>query len=146
MSGTVTVACKLPHGLELRLFNMIDQTEAAPSGTFRKVKRAEPIPGSVIIKGYLDRYDWRKTPAPPAIGGSFALTRGVDADFFAKWLAQNKDLAAVENGLIYAHEEEASVGDFVKEHAGITNGLEPMDPSNLPREFRGQIKTYSKDA
>ena len=95
MSDTVTVACKLPHGLILRLHEMIEQNEPTAGGSFRKVKRAQVIGEPIVLKGYGRRFDRRTEQAVSAQTSSYALTYGVDADFFKKWLAQNHDLDAV---------------------------------------------------
>ncbi|MDG4906026.1 hypothetical protein P9228_06130 [Mesorhizobium sp. WSM4898] len=142
MSTTVTVACKLPHGLVLRLHEMVEQNEPTAGGSFRKVKRAQVIGQPVVLKGYLRRFDRRKEPAPMAQDSSYALTHGVDADFFKKWLEQNKDLDAVRNNLVWAHTETDMVEGFIKEHEAQKSGLEPIDPNNLPRG----IQPYKADA
>lgn len=142
MSDTVTVACKLPHGLILRLHEMVDMNEPTAGGSFRKVKRAQVIGEPVMLKGYSRRFDRRLEPAPVAHGSSYALTYNVDADFFKKWLDQNKDLDAVKNNLIWAHGEADMVEGFVKEHETQKSGFEPIDPNNLPRG----IQTYKQEA
>lgn len=141
MSDTLTVACKLPHGLVLRLHEMVEINEPTAGGSFRKVKRAQVIGEPVTIRGYLRRFDRATEQAPLASGSSFALTQGVDADFFKKWLDQNKDLDAVRNGLIYAHGDADFVEGFIKEHAAVKSGLEPVDPNNLPKG----IKAFTKE-
>lgn len=142
MSDTVTVACKLPHGLVLRLHEMVDQNEPTAGGGFRKVKRAQVIGQPVVLKGYLRRFDRRKEPGPMAQESSYALTPGVDAEFFKKWLAQNQDLDAVKNNLVWAHTETDMVEGFIKEHEAQKSGLEPIDPNNLPRG----IQTFKQEA
>lgn len=141
MSDTVTVACKLPHGLVLRLYTMIEVSEPTAGGSFRKAKRAQVIGEQVVVKGYITRFDRRKDPAPAAQGSSYALTHGVNADFFNKWLEQNADLDAVKNNLIWAHSVDMVEG-FVKEHEKQKSGLEPIDPENLPRG----IQAFKKEA
>ena len=142
MSDTVTVACKLPHGLVLRLHEMIEQNEPTAGGSFRKVKRAQVIGEPVVLKGYGRRFDRRTEQAPSAQTSSYALTYGVDADFFKKWLAQNQDLDAVKNNLVWAHAERDMVEGFIKEHEAQKSGFEPIDPNNLPRG----IQQYRQDA
>lgn len=142
MSATVTVACKLPHGLILRLHEMVEMNEPTAGGSFRKVKRAQVIGEPVVVKGYSRRFDHRTEQAPAALPSSYALTYGVDADFFKKWLDQNKDLDAVKHNLIWAHAETDMVEGFIKEHAAQKSGFEPIDPNNLPRG----IQAYKADA
>jgi hypothetical protein len=141
MSATVTVACKLPHGLVLRLHKMVEMNEPTAGGGFRKVNRAQVVGDPVTVKGYSRRFDHRIEQAPAALPSSFALTYGVDAEFFKEWLKQNKDLDAVKNNLIWAHEQTDMVEGFVKEHEKQRSGFEPVDPNNLPRG----IQAYKKE-
>jgi hypothetical protein len=141
MPDTVTVACKLPHGLVLRLHEMEDVNEPTAGGGFRKSKRAKVV-AEKVVKGYSRRFDRRLEPAPAAQSSSFALTPGVDAEFFKKWLAQNHDLDAVKNNLIWAHSETDMVEGFIKEHEAQKSGFEPIDPNNLPRG----IQAFKQDA
>ena len=142
MSDTVTVACKLPHGLVLRLHEMVEMNEPTAGGGFRKVKRAQAIGEPVVLKGYVRRFDRRLEPAPVAQTSSFALTHGVDADFFKKWLAQNHDLDAVKNNLIWAHSAADMIEGFIIEYEAQKSGIEPIDPQNLPRG----IQAFKQDA
>lgn len=138
MPGTVTVACKLPHGLILRLFEMVDHDEAQPGGGYKTIKRARPRGEEIRIKGYQEPN--RNVP-PPAMDGSYALTHGVDKDFFDEWMKQNADHPAVKNKLIFASEKTENVRAQVRENEGRRSGFEPIDPDKLPRG----LKTYSRD-
>lgn len=128
-----TVALKMPHGLHLRLFNTVMQPEPQPGGGTKDVPRAEPRPETVILKGYLDKYD----PSLPtaARGSSYALTQGVDLDFMNEWLKQNHDLDLVKNKLILIHGKDTK--GMAVEHKDTRSGLEPVDPTKL----RGRIQT-----
>lgn len=134
---TVTVACKLPHGLVLRLFDMVDGYDPQRDGTNHRVKRAETRPGTVVIRGYLPKYDVALPPA--AQGSNFALTYGVDKEFFDEWMRQNKEHDAVINNLIFAHVTVDGATKQAKEMEGDTrSGLEPIDTSKL----KGRIQTF----
>jgi hypothetical protein len=140
MSETVTVACKLPHGLVLRLHEQVETPEPLPGGGTKKVKVWRPINmAPVVLKGYLDRYN--PGNAPVSKGSSFALTEGVDKDFFDAWLKQNHDHDAVANGLIFAANNSDTLNGLVKDFAGTRSGLEPIDPDKLPK----RISSYKKD-
>lgn len=142
MSGaaTVTVACKMPHGLVLRLFDMVDTPDPQRDGTTKLVKQAKPRLDRVVIKGYAEKYDPSIPPA--ARGSAFALTHGVDKEFFDEWLRQNKDLDAVKNGLIFASEKRDDAAAKAKEMGKQLCGLEPISRDRLPRN----IQTFKKDA
>ena len=95
-STTVTVGCKLPHGLHLDIGG----------------KR-------VTLKG---------TNASNVIGGH-GITENVDKAFFDKWMSQNKESAAVKNGLIFAHEAAQNTKAEAKEKKDNKNGFEGLDPA-----------------
>lgn len=140
MSATVTVACKLPHGLVLRVFDKASVHEPMPGGGTKPVARFQPRPQTVAIKGYLNKY---KPGLPPAaVGSSYALTHGVDKEFFDEWMKQNAEHDAVLNGLIFADEKNDTVNGLVKDNADTRSGFEPVDPTKLPR----RIESYSQDA
>lgn len=126
MTGTtVSVACKLPHGLVLQ------NSRAVMDG--KKVLKWIKDGPEVVIKGAAVHVG---EPAGKDISGGFALTHGVDAEFFRNWLEHHAEFPAVKQGLIFAHEQKASAADEAKDRAGIESGFEPLDPENVPAEFR----------
>lgn len=136
---TVTVACKMPHGIVLRLFDMVSAQEAVQGGGYREIQKARARPQTIKINGYLEKYDPKLPPASRT--SSFALTSGVPKDFWEEWLKQNHDLTMVTNGLIFAHKSSASSKAESREKEKIRTGLEPIDPDHLPRG----VKTYAQD-
>lgn len=135
-SKTVTVGCKLPHGLQLRLFKMVEFVEPVLGGGTRTGKRAEMVGSVVKINGYAAPFGER--PQNQVVGGltGYALTFGVDREFFEEYLRQNRDSDVVKNGLLFAADGEQRARDIAKERRGVKNGLEPLDPNNLPRVSR----------
>ena len=147
-SKTVTVACKLPHGLTLRLFKMVAHEEPVLGGGVRDSQVAEEVGDRVTIHGYLRAHgDEREIRVlTRGLGRSgWALTPGVNRTFFEEWIKQNKDMPAVKNGLIKAHESTSYLEGFAKEHTKLKNGVEPIDPKNPPRVGRLKIQTFKKD-
>lgn len=136
--NTVTVACKLPHGLVLRLFDMVEGNEAVAGGGFKVIKRAQPRPEVVVLNGYLTQHKGNPVPVASPMS-SYALTHGVDKDFFDRWLSENQELDAVKNGLILAHGSDTA--GVARERKDTVCGMEPIDPSNL----KGKVKTYSRE-
>lgn len=143
-SKTVTVACKVPGGLILRGFRMEDRQEPVMGGGMRSFKIAVETGERVIINGPvaergkmplarndLGMPDERMGMVRVEYG--FALTHGIDAEFFAEWLEQNRTLEAVKNGLIFAHAQQASVVAKARDGENIRSGLEPIDPENPGR-------------
>lgn len=146
MASTVTVACKVPNGLILRVFDMVEGTEPILGGGSRPTKVARQRPETATIKGFSvprgPDFDYEKAPQ---LAGGFALTPGVDADLFELWLEQNKESQLVREGLIFAHEKTGSAVAEAKEKADLLCGLEPLNPDKDPRAPRG-IKKESEKA
>ena len=141
MGETVTVACKLPHGLELRLCKPEEFMVNIPGGGTRKEKRHVPYGKSVIIGGVAAPFGFQ--PNSP-ISGGYALTPNVDKQFFDEWLRQNADHDAVRNNLLFAHVKTDMVSDEAKEKKDIKSGLEPIDPSNPGAKVKGVEKADVK--
>lgn len=124
--GTVTVACKLPAGLRLRVFEMVDVSHPIFGGGVKIVKEARQVSDDVFVRG-------TSAPAgqnlPYAVVGGYALTHGIDRDFFERWLEQNRDSDVVRNGLIFAADgrdhAEGRAGDLKE----TRHGAEPLDMS-----------------
>lgn len=131
----VTVACKLPHGLTLRVFRMEDFAEPVMGGGTRTVKKAilaaEPVTLNRAAAPQGESHEHR------VIGG-YALTPGIDADFWGTWLEQNKDSDIVRNRLVFALEKEASVESKAREHKDTTSGLERLDVRSVPSKDGGE--------
>ena len=132
--AVVTVASKLPWPVMLHVDEMVDVEEQVFGGGVRIVSRARQKGASVKINGMSHPVD--KAPLHQIIGG-YALTPNVDADFWATWLKQNsepgKESEMVKNRLIFAHEKSSYAESQSREQAAIRSGLEPIDPSKLPR-------------
>lgn len=132
MPGVVTIACKLPHGIILHRSEITTVSEPVLGGGFREVKQSVRVGEGVRINGVAVPVG--EAPKALMVGG-YALTSGVDADFWAAWMKDHKDSDIVRNGLIFAHEKQAMVEGFAKEGAARKSGLEPLDPKNLPKNI-----------
>lgn len=99
--STVTVACKIPNGLQLDLEGH----------------------KSVILKG--PSVAWG---APPIAIGGYALTPNVDADFMAAWLTVYKDSDMVKKMFVFAYPKHADASSAALEFQDEKTGLEPLDP------------------
>lgn len=136
MAATVTVACRLPHGLVLQLQTMQKRSEPVMGGGYREVEQAARTGDKIVIAGFARPVNPEgEVEFAPLVGG-YGLTYGVDKDFFEKWLAQNADLDAVRNGFIFAHERDDTVKGRARDGKAGLSGLEPINPRNLPTEFR----------
>ena len=128
MAEQVTVALKHPHGIVMQLYRMVESEETTMGGS-RTIKRAERVGEPITLNGYLTK--GAKTPLVSA-DGEFAYT-SVPKDFWDTWIVQNKDLELVKRGLVFAHVSEKVAADKAKERHDLKSGLEPLDPSNLPK-------------
>lgn len=139
----VTVACKLPAGIEMRLFDMVKVRQPLMGGGFREVDeaRVRASAGSVFIRGNAVPHNRTPRYRIVAPGGAlftdgFALTANVSKDFFDEWMSQNKDSDLVRNGLIFAHDKADSAAAMAKERIKERSGLEPMLQEKDPRAPR----------
>ena len=127
---TVTVACKLPHGLILRIFKMHDTNESVMGGGSRVVKVAHPLEKTHVIAGF----SHPQNAAPKAaMTEGFALTPNIDKEFWDIWIAQNADSDMVKNGLIFAHVKPADTNAESREKKDTRSGLERLDTTKLPK-------------
>lgn len=137
MAGKVVVACKMPNGLVLRLFRMIPHSEPVMGGGTREVMVAEQFGESVTVKGNAFHTG---VPPPMAIVGGYALTPGVDEEFFTQWIEQNKSLDLVKNNLIFAYSKTADTEARAREHKTQRSGLEPVNPNKLPKGIKPGVE------
>ncbi|PHM63964.1 hypothetical protein Xsto_03494 [Xenorhabdus stockiae] len=61
----------------------------------------------------------------------FGLTYGVDAELWKAWLTENQGRDLVVNGLIFAHEQEASTKAEAKEKQKTKSGTERIQPEQV---------------
>lgn len=137
----VTVACKIPNGLRLRVFQMIKSQELVMGGGVREMQIANPVGEPILING----------PAVPfgaipnfLIVGGYALTEGVDKETWDAWLAANKESQMVKNKLVFAYEKDGMAAGAAHEHEEIRTGLEPMVPDTDPRG-RSSLKVTQEE-
>jgi hypothetical protein len=141
-SGSVTVACKIPQGLKLQLQHKISRPMPAGRGGDNDYVMTDvnvfggPAyhvfgPSMPAMGGIPDGYI-----LPPALEGGFAFTPGIPADFWEKWLEQNRLADYVLNRMIFAL-DPAGAKAKATELKAEKSGLEP-----LSREIdaKGQLK------
>lgn len=131
-SGTVTVACKLPNGLQMRLFDMKPTEELVMGGGVRTVHKAfladhDPVE----IKGAAAPFG-----TPILLIGGYALTPNVDVQFYAEWLRQNSDSDLVRNRIIFAQDTRDRVEGQANDQAEILSGLQPLQRSEDGGDLR----------
>ena len=131
-TDTVTVALRHPHGLICRLHAQTLVEEPLPGGGTKGVERWLPTGQTFKLNGY-SRPATGDEPPPPATAGGFVLTHNVPKDLWDAWLAQNKDLDLVKNGLVFAHEKSVNANAEAREKESLRSGLEPIDRNRLPK-------------
>lgn len=132
----VTVACKLPHGCVIRDFVESVAHEPVLGGGSRKVKVYRPVGPKIRIKG-------PTVPAPfvrlVEVVGGYAITEGIPADVFARWMKWNEDSAPVRNKLIFGDESGDKVRGICREYASLASGVEPLDVSMIVNKDGRQV-------
>ena len=111
-TDTVTVGCKLPHGIHLDIYNADGATAE---------ERAEII-ARVTLTGQNGT----------EIVGGHGITPGVSKAHFEEWMRRNKNHPAVRNGLIFAHDNASKTVAEASEKTDTKNGFEPIDQGRLP--------------
>lgn len=129
---TVTVACKIATGLQLQLQTPQKRIISGRDGDEVAVFN---VKGGKIWHVYgpeLPRGGLPEGFTPPLIVGGYALTPGIPADFWNKWVDQNK-LAdyfvppdGAEHGMVFAYSTTESASAAAKEQNGLKSGLEPL--------------------
>ena len=138
MPGTLTVGCRHPNGIIMRLYAMVDVDQQVMGGGVRSVKEARALidKGEVKLNGCA-RFVGKDMPHD--IRGGAGLTYGVDADFYAEWARQNPDL--VRNKVVFAHAKPNETTAEAKDVRPVKTGFEPIQPNALPDEFKGKVQT-----
>jgi hypothetical protein len=114
---------------------MEEHDEPMFGGGTKKVQRAVLASGTVKLNGCA-RFKGRDMPHD--IRHGVGLTYGVDADFFAEWLKQNKDSDFVK--FVFAQSPKpGEIEAQAKDYRSLKTGLEPIDMNNLPQEFKGKV-------
>lgn len=140
----VTVACNLPHGLLLRVFKPTKQRVVVGVGRTEEIDSFEVEGLPVHIFG--TAHEVGKAPRAPVIAG-YALTKGIDKDFWDAWLQANKDSLMVKNKCVMAYERKDDAADAAKDNRGRVSGLEPFNPDGTdPRRpvNRAELSTPVK--
>lgn len=143
----ITVGCKFPHGLFLKLFKLEDTNEAVAGGGFRSVKKAVQYGPTIRINGPIHAFG---QVSKHRVEGGYALTENVDADFFRQWREDNADSDLVKNNVIIAHEERDMLVGEAQEKVAVPTGQEPLErdkdkriPTRMRRDAEGHPLGYA---
>jgi hypothetical protein len=146
MPGVVSVVCKIPTGIVVQVYetrerpvviNGIERTEkySVPKGKSVKLS-GQAVPVGISTRRPGDW--WRPALAEDQfiIRHNSGVTHGVDADTFEAWREQNKDCVFITGGFVKAFAKPADAEAYAREARGVKSGLERLDPSKMPTEFR----------
>lgn len=132
-SAVVTVACKIPNGLVLQLCKPTEYPEETRSGTVMR-KRFDKFGERIIVSGpAYPNGNIPGFPARPMIVGGYALTPGVNAEFFAEWIAQNAKAPFVANKMIFGFSSLDETKGEAADHREVRSGFEPLALDKDPR-------------
>lgn len=162
----VTVACKVPLGVILHVDTRIERVIETNAGA-RTVQ--EYARGSEQVQILGPAYPVGTPPDgfrdKPPIAGGYALTQGIDKDFWDRWWADNADprcdaaemehkngcrcTAIVRSRMIFAYESIEDTRAAAKEGKDLQSGLEPIKPDGdyrSPRPLAGVSQIKSETA
>lgn len=146
-SSTVTVACKIPHGIVMQLAVKTTYFEDTPSGS-RERTRYDKAGERVFIRGNSRPVNPPAGfPDPGPIAFGYGLTPDVDAEFFAEWMRQNAKAPMVANGLIFGMPTLSGINGQAREFEGKRSGLEPLQIDNdprVPKPTRNEVHQIAK--
>lgn len=143
----VVVASKMPMALLLQLCKFQDVRLPDGRGGYFTEKNAVKVGPVVRING--TAYPRGEPPEgfrdrPEMVAGC-ALTRGVDKEWWDKWVEQNAEAPYVKSGLLFAFEKTEAVRAQARERADLDSGLGPIVPARdgviqdprMPRPIKG---------
>jgi len=131
---TVSVGCKLPNGLILRLQELVEIDYPIMGGGVKTVKEWRPHPTAPTFTVFGNRAKGAEGEEPPClVVGGYAITPNIPKDFWDEWVKQNKDLEPVKQNLIFAHEKADNVRGISRDQKALVTGLEPIRPGKDPR-------------
>lgn len=113
--NTLTVFCKLPHGIRYTLPNGEELRIVGALGDERSPLQVSGMPGRDSVAG-------------------FGVTRNVDPDAWAWIVEQHGDSLAHKNELIFAkdaNDQKSAIAE-AKEKTDEKTGFEPIDPAKDP--------------
>jgi hypothetical protein len=125
---TVTVACKMPHGLIIQMQAKKVEHEPVLGGGMRAVDRYRQVGQQFKVHGTLAKTGQR---APHVLddSGGYAITRGIPLDVWENFMHHNEESLFVTNGLIYGDEKDDKVLGWAREHASVMTNMEPLNVS-----------------
>jgi hypothetical protein len=158
-TDTVTVACNLPMGVILQMYDIEQVETCLPNGRVIKENNCtlNLDHGQWHIRGVVNRNslaavnagdilpdDYRVIRgAAPDTG--YALTYGVPKDFWDEWLKRNENSPLVRGKHIFAASSENRAVGQAREYKEFKSGFQPLDQGGDYRVPRGRgIRKYER--
>lgn len=124
----VTVICRLPHGIHMRLYDEKDLSARVTAGY--PAASAPNATASVLLNGA--NRDPRYHPVTNNLIGMGGRTE-VPKDFWEAWKKQNVDFSPLKNGLIFAAANERRAVDELNEKRTVKTGFEGTTDETLKK-------------
>jgi hypothetical protein len=124
----VVVMSKLALPLTLHLDEMVDWEEPHPGGT-RTRKRAQPLGEKYVINGNATIRGGEQEARNIQMYSGYAMTPGIPADFWEKWVEQNRGSDLVKNRIVFAMPTQDRARGKARELREVVSGTEPLDPN-----------------
>jgi hypothetical protein len=150
-TDTVTVACNLPQGIILQMFDVEVVETVLPNGRMIKenVATLNLEHGQHHIRGVVDRNSLAAVGAGDILpddyrvirgltpGTGYALTYDVPRDFWEEWLRRNPDSPLVKGKHIFAAGSESRAVGQAREYKEFKSGFQGLDQGGDYRVPRG---------
>lgn len=158
-TDTVTVACNLPNGIILQLYDVELTETVLPNGRVIKENQCTlrtdqqwalrgPVNRSALAATNRDDqlpddYVVIRSDAPDA---GYALTFGVPKEFWEEWLRINESNPLVKNGHVFAARSESDAKAMAKERREFASGFQGLNQVGDYRVPNGRaIRKFDKD-
>lgn len=154
-TDTVTVACNLPNGLDLIVYDIEETETILPNG--RSIKENQSTPNlsmgrwvlngckldmAALAAGEIPDYRIIKGATPDC---GYALTPGIPRELAEKWLEQNKSSPLVTGRNVYIASNDARAAAEAKEYRDLRSGLQGLNQAGDYRVPNGAraIRKYN---
>ena len=150
-TDTVCVACNLPSGVILQLYDVEGVERVLPNGrvinenictlrTDQQWALRGPVNRSALAATNRDDRlpeDYRMFEGDAPDTG-YALTFGIPKDFWDEWCRINSENPLLKNGHVFAAKNESDVKSIAKEHREFKSGFQGLNQSGDYRVPNGR--------
>lgn len=124
----ITIACKIGIAyLDLQVFRQVSKMQDTQTGA-REVREYVREPEIVRVRG--TAYPRGTVPASyperPEMWNGYAITRGIDKEFWDLYAEQNRNSPFIKNGLLMADENENRLRGRTLERRDTRSSIDPV--------------------